>query len=244
LTGPSLTAAAWLAAIARSSAFAATAPLGGSGSIPRAVRAVLALALTPAVVTHVPVADHPAAIDSASTSSAIASEAFVGAAFGLTAAMVAATASSAGSLIDATLASAVVVSREAVFGGGGGPIARLYSLAFAAAFFGTGAMTHLCERFVTASSDAAIVPTVQGAVGLVRASFDASIGLAAPAIVAQLLGTIVAATASRAAPRVNGLMLSSPLVSVLLLLSLIAAAPSTLSLVVALARAAASAQAL
>ena len=240
----SVGATEWLVAFARSSAFAATVPLGGSGAIPAASRAVLALVLTPAIVPHASIAGASTTLDPAAAGLAIAGALGVGAAFGLSAAMVAAAASSAGSIIDATLASTTVVGREAVFGGGGGPFARLYSLAFAAAFFGSGAMTHLCERFVTASSDAAIAPTARGAVALVRACFDASIGLAAPAIVAQLLGTVVAAATSRAAPRVNGLMLSSPLVSTLLLLSLIAAAPSTLAFAAALARAAASAPAL
>jgi flagellar biosynthesis protein FliR len=239
LIDASFAPAAWVAAFARSSAFAASVPLGGSGAVPKAVRAVLALTLTPAIVPYVSVVDRGRFPEAA-----LVADAIVGAAFGLSAALIAAAAASAGSLIDATLASTAVIGREAVFGSGGGPIARLYSLAFAAAFFGSGAMTHLCERFVMASSDAAIAPTLQGAIELVRACCDASIGLAAPAIVAQLLGTIVAAASARAAPRINGLMLSSPLVTALALLSLLAAAPSTIAHLIALARAAATTPAL
>ncbi len=235
MTGSSFATAAWIAAFARSSAFAASVPLGGSGAVPKALRAALALSLTPAIVPHVSMIDR-----SHFAEFAFAGDAIVGAAFGLSAALIAAAASSAGSLIDGTLASTAVIGREAVFGSDGGPIARLYSLAFAAAFFGSGAMTHLCERFEMASSDAAIGLTLPGVIELVRACCDASIGLAAPAIVAQLLGTIVAAASARAAPRVNGLMLSSPLVTALALLSLLAAAPSTLAHLMALARAAAS----
>lgn len=239
MTGDAFATAAWIAAFARSSAFAATVPFGGSGSIPKALRAVLAISLTPAIVAHVSMFRQ-----SGSPGAAFAGEALVGAAFGLSAALIAAAATAAGSLIDAALASTAVIGRESVFGAEGGPIARLYALAFGAAFLGSGAMTHLCERFVTASSDAAIAPTAQGAVALVRACCDASIALAAPAIVAQVLGTIVAAASARAAPRVNGLMLSSPLITALALASLLAASPSTFERLIALARAAASMPAL
>jgi flagellar biosynthesis protein FliR len=248
VTASTLAIDVWIAAFARSSAFSATVPLGGSGSVPRALRAVLALSLTPAVVPHISTLHGAGFTDTAFNGAsfvgaAFAAEALIGAAFGLSAAVIAAAASSAGSFIDAMLASSAVTGNEGAFGNGG-PVGRLYSLAFGAAFFNCGAMTHLCERFVTASSQASIAPTLHGAVELVRACCDASIGLAAPAIVAQVLGTIVAAASARAAPRVNGSMLSSPLVTALVLVSLLAAAPSTFAHVTALARLAATMPAL
>jgi flagellar biosynthesis protein FliR len=223
----------WVVAFARASAFAATAPLAGSGAVPKALRAVLALVLTPAIVPHVlrSVANERLYLGALENAT-------IGAAFGIAAAAIASAASSAGAIVDATLAS-TVVQREAVFGGAGGPFGRMFALAFATMFLGSGALTHLCERFVSASSDSSIVPTLHGAVTLVRATFSNALALAGPALVAQLLGTVVAASAARAAPRVNGLMLSSPLVTSLLLLSMLVAAPPTLIRLVALAREAA-----
>jgi type III secretory pathway component EscT len=152
--------------------------------------------------------------------------------------MVAAASSSAGALIDAAFGSSVV-DREAVFGGAHGPFGRLLGLAFGAAFLSTGAMTHLCERFVAASSDVTIALNAPAIVALVKASCNAALVLAAPALIAQVLGTIVAAGAARAAPRVNGLMLSSPLITVMLLPALFGAAPVLLGRIAELARTAA-----
>jgi flagellar biosynthesis protein FliR len=223
----------WAAAFARASAFAATAPLAGSGAVPKALRAVLAIVLTPAIVPHVSLGSADVRLDVAALENAT-----IGAAFGLAAATIASAASSAGAIVDAALAS-TVVQREVVFGGAGGPFARTFALAFAVMFLGSGALTHVCERFVSASSDSSIVPTLRGAEMLVRASFTNALWFAGPALVAQLLGTIVAASAARAAPRVNGLMLSSPLITSLLLLSMLAAAPPAMIRLLALAREAA-----
>ena len=239
MSGEPISSAAWIAAFARAAAFAASVPLGASGAIPNAVRAVLAIGLTPAIVSHV---EAGARRDVAPEDIAI--NALVGIAFGLAATVVAAAVSSAGALLDATLASAAVIGRDPLGGSGGGPMARLYSLAFGVAFFSSGAMTHLCERFASAAPAAAAGIDAASAVALVRACFASALSLAAPAIVAQLLGTIVAAFTARAAPRVNGLMLSSPLVSALLLVMVLAAAPTTMAGIAALARAAAAAPAL
>lgn len=221
----------WAVAFARACAFSATAPLAGSGGVPKALRVVLALALTPAVLPHVLAGD--------SWQLAALENALIGCSFGIAAAAVAAAGAGAGSLVDGVLASKVI-DREAVFGGDGGPFARLFALAFAGVFLASGAMTNMCERFTSASSDVLLVPTLHGAASLARASFSAALALAAPALVAQCLGTVIAAAAARAAPRINGLMLSSPVVAVLLLMSMLAAAPSTLTHLIALARAAAS----
>lgn len=229
MTATAAAVATWTAALARSSAFAATAPLAGSGAMPRALRVALALSLTPAVEARI------AGVPGQDSATSWFDNALIGIAFGLAAALVASAASAAGSLFDAALVSKSI-GGEAVLGGEGGPFTRLFALAFASAFLGTGAMTQMCERFVTASSDAALAPTGQGAVNLIRACCAAAIALASPALLAQLLGTLVAAAAARAAPRVNGLMLSSPLITTLLLSSVVVAAPATFARIITLAR--------
>jgi len=190
----------WIAAFVRASAFAATAPIAGSGAVPRIVRGALALTIVPALVERLPrdrgLAGWP-------------EQAIVGAAFGVAAAMVAAAVSAAGSVIDSSMAMRPF-GRDSVFGGQQGPFGRLYSLAFAALFLSTGAMMHLCSRLVDASSSAVHVMSVRGAEALVAESFEASLDIAAPAIAAQLIATLATAMAARAAPRINGLMLASP----------------------------------
>lgn len=192
--------AAWIAAFVRASAFAATAPVAGSGAVPRIVRGALALAIAPAVAARIS-RDRDIA--------AWPEQAIVGAVFGVAAAMVAAGVSAAGSLVDSSLAMRPF-GRDGLFGGEQGPMGRVYSLAFAALFLSTGALTHLCSRLVDASSHAAAVVSVAGAAALVARSFQASLDIAAPAIAAQVIATLASAAAARAAPRINGLMLASP----------------------------------
>ena len=202
----------WIAAFVRASAFAATAPVAGSGAVPRIVRGALALTIAPALVERL-AHDRSAA--------AWPDQAIGGAAFGVAAAMVAAAVSAAGSVIDSSMAMRPF-GRDSVFGGQQGPLGRLYSLAFAAMFLSTGAMTHLCSRLVDASSSTLHVLSVRAAVALVAKSFEASLDIAAPAIAAQLIATLATATAARAAPRINGLMLASPAATVVVLVVVLA----------------------
>jgi flagellar biosynthesis protein FliR len=222
-------------AVARTSAFAATLPVAGSGAVPRIVRGALALALVPAVAAR---------LDQASPSGFAAEawlrEAAIGAAFGLAAAIVAAAAAAAGSLVDSALAMRPT-GRETVFGETEGPFGRMFSLAFAALFFSTGAATHACERFVAASSSTTFDLSLRGAAALARASIASSLDIAGPAIAAQVVATIVAAIVARAAPRMNGLLLASPLASAMVLLVVSGAVASTMHALVDLARRAAAA---
>jgi type III secretory pathway component EscT len=163
--------------------------------------------------------------------------AIVGAAFGLSATIVAAAAAAGGSLVDNTLALRIF-SREVLTGADQGPFARLYALAFACAFVGTGSMTRLCERFAQASSLAAIHARGATAVLLVGASFENAISLAAPALVGGLFASIVAGLISRVAPRINGLTLASPLIAAAVLAALFASAVPVIRILAHLARAA------
>src|SRR4029077_16862385 len=129
--------------------------------------------------------------------------------------------SAAGSVIDSSMAMRPF-GRDSVFGGQQGPLGRLYPLAFAAIFLSTGAMTHLCSRLVDASTSAAHVMSIRGAVALVAESFETSLDIAAPAIAAQLIATLATATAARAAPRINGLMLASPAATLAVLVVVLA----------------------
>ncbi|HET9342604.1 MAG TPA: flagellar biosynthetic protein FliR [Candidatus Eremiobacteraceae bacterium] len=202
----------WIAAFVRASAFAATAPIVGSGAVPRIVRGGLALTIVPVLAERLP---HDRGL------AAWPEQAIVGAAFGVAAAMVAAAVSAAGSVIDSSMATRPF-GRDSIFGGQQGPLGRLYSLAFAAIFLSSGAMTHLCSRLVDASSSAMHVMSVRGAATLVAESFEASLDIVAPAIAAQLIATLATAMAARAAPRINGLMLASPAATMAVLVVVLA----------------------
>ena len=224
----------FFSAFARASAFAVTAPLAASGAVPKTVRASLALVLMMVVATRFV---HDGSCDQSSNGVSFAANAIVGFSFGIAASALAAAASAAGTLIDAAMA-AQAIGREVVLGGSGGPIARVFALGFAFAFFATGSMTHLCGRFVEMSGALPAMPTIANAGELAMASTKAALDIAAPAICAQVLATIVTAFIARAAPRVNGLMLASPAAAALVLLGLLSAAPVVLAHLAALARAA------
>jgi flagellar biosynthesis protein FliR len=231
---PAASTPCFLLAFGRASAFAATAPLAASGAVPKLVRASLGLVLTFVVATHMA---HVGACGARPSGLAFATNAAVGFSFGIAASAVAAAASAAGSMIDAAMASQAL-GREAVLGGSGGPFARIFALGFALAFFATGSMAYLCRRFVDASSAVPATPSIAHVADLAKASTEAALAIAAPAICAQVLATIVAAFVARAAPRINGLMLASPAASALVLIGLFAAAPEVLAHLAALARAA------
>lgn len=231
-----MTLGMFFSAFVRASAFAATAPLAGSGAVPATVRAALALALTPPLASRLSSGgeSYGRALASSSIEGAI-----IGAAFGLAATIVASAAAAAGKMTDGALASQAV-NREPVFGGAGGPFGMLFALGFAAVFMSSGAMTHLCANFVNASSAIELTTTLHGVVALMRACGNSALVLAMPAIAGQVLGTAIAAVIARAAPRINGLMLASPVVTAVILLSLISGAAATFARFATLARAAAS----
>jgi flagellar biosynthesis protein FliR len=226
------TSAGWIAALVRSSAFAATMPVAGSGAVPRIVRGAIAFALAPAVYAR---------LHGDTARPGWPEELITGFTFGITASVIAAAASAAGALIDTSIAMRPF-GFDSVFGGPQGPFGRIYSLAFAMLFFASGAATRLCARFVDASS-AAHSLTEYGAVALATTSFGASLDLAAPCIAAQLIATVAAATAARAAPRINGLMLASPAATAAVLVVVLAGLVAAFHALVALALLAASASA-
>ena len=205
--------ASWTLAFARASAFAATAPIAGSRSVPAVVRAALAIALTPILASK----GAGGGDQHVAAASLVVREAGVGAAFGVAAAVVAAAASAGGGLIDAALA-VRVFGREPVFGSADGPFSRLYGIAFGWFFLASGGFTHLCARLSNASSAVPLGVSDANALAVLHASVDAALWLAAPAIAGQLVATIAAGAAARAAPRINGLMLASPLTTCVILL--------------------------
>lgn len=206
------TIAALAGALARASAFAATVPLLPHQATPRTVRAGLALTLVPLLLIA-----EPTRVGADAMVPIVIDEGIVGAAFGLSAAVVASAVNAAGDMIDAALGSPAFLERAAA----GGPVSRLYQIAFAVVLLQSGGLVTMIERFVRAGAGVPHHLTSGHAlVALGGASIAASLSLAGPALFAQALATVVAGMLARAAPQLNGMLLSAPLASGSVLISL------------------------
>ena len=227
-------AAAYAIAFARCAAFAATVPPTSSG-VPRIVRVALALALAPLTVEHIRAAPccDPVLVGAQAVFGAVG-----GAALGASAGVVAGAASAAGGMIDAAIAQAPT-GIDRVTGGSAGPIAKLYSLAFAVAFFSAGGYVHLIER-VARESWPAPATFLTAAVELGRSCIEAALALAWPAVCAAAFAAVVAGLASKFAPRVSAMFLTAPISTAVTFVALLAGTAVTFAHLGALAARAAS----
>ncbi len=169
----------------------------------RVVRAGLALALIPILLAaHEPRLPAP-------LFEAVASGALIGAAFGLSATVVSGAVSAAGSLIDAGLMWAPFSDRA----GAGGPLAYLYQVVFTLLLLQTGGFNAIVKIFARATSQLPLhVATLSGILSLGEAALKESLVLAAPALLAQTLASLLAGVLARAAPHVNGMFVSAPII--------------------------------
>lgn len=219
--------AALAGALAEASAFAATVPLLGHHATPRVVRAVLALWLMPllAIVGPQPGATNLVIV--------VVERAITGAAFGLGAAVVAGAVIAAGELIDTALGSPPFLERPVM----GGPVARMYQIAFAVTLLQSGGLNALIVRLAQAGATLPVhLLSWHGLAALGSASLGASLELAGPSLLAQALATIVAGMLARAAPALNGMTFSASLAPGSALLALAAGAMTLRSELLALAR--------
>jgi len=208
--------------VAHCAAFAATLPLAASLAVPRIVRAGFALGLAALTLAHgAPPAD---CCDLASIAMVSLASALSGAAFGLTASIIASAASAAGSLFDAALAPSPA-GVDTIFGGSAGPAGRLFPLGFAVALCSSGGLTRLIERFVSDGwihSTANLAAHIAAALG--RSCIDAALAIAWPAVCAACVATAAAGLIGRLAPRANALFLTAPIATALTLVALVSAA--------------------
>ena len=221
----------WTAALARAACFSATMPLAASGSVPRVVRGGLGIALALVLASRLTSAS---ADPWRSPAEAFAANAVIGLWFGLSAAAVSTAAASAGGLIDMAMASPAA-GREVVLGGPGGPFGRLFALAFAALFFAAGSAVRLIQRVVEAPDIAALFAARRVA-EIASLTMTASVDIAAPAILGQLLATAASACIARVAPRVSGLTLAAPAAAALTLVIVAASIGVAIDKLAALAR--------
>ena len=194
------------AAVAQGVAFATTVPLMPAGATPLVARAALALVLIPLLLSVAPIpsrASDPIA--------AMLYGAMGGAMFGLSAAVIASAVSAAGNLIDVALGSPPFAERAPT----GGPVTRVYQLAYALVLLQSGGLTMMIAAFARASSALQNpVLTLHGLAALGSVSLQTSLLIAGPSLFAKALATLIAGIISRVAPHIGGLLFSAPLISV------------------------------
>jgi flagellar biosynthesis protein FliR len=230
-----LAGAPQVVAFAGAAALAATMPLAGSRAVPSFVRAGLALSVAPLAAAQVAPLSSPS-----ETAWQVVLAAAFGATAGLSAAIVAGSASAAGALVDGAIA-APPAGFDRVFGHSAGPFATLLPLAFAFVFSGSGAMTFLIAAFLAALRSASTHVAGVGVSILGNTLFVDALVLSLPLLGAQALATIVSGVAARVAPRVNGMLLAQPLASMLGLVAAIVGIPAMLVALVRIAAVAARA---
>ncbi len=201
------------ASVTQACTFAATLPLAAGGSTMRVARAGLALALVPILL-----AAHESR-PAAPLFEAVASGALIGAAFGLSASVVCGAVSAAGSLIDSSLMWAPFADRA----GTGGALAYLYQVAFILVLLQTGGFNAIVNIFARATLQLPLhIATLSGILSLGEAALKESLVLAAPALLAQTLASLLAGILARAAPQVNGMLVSAPIICAAVGLALVA----------------------
>lgn len=222
-------------AFAGAAAFAATVPLGAARHVPSIVRAGLALSIAPLAAAH--------ASASGATMSDVGLQACIaaasGASVGIGASIIAGAAGSAGTLVDRAL-SAGPGNAGDVGPQGVGPFGLLLPLVFANVMCSSGALAWLMGGLSTLS-DLQLHVTGEAVASLAGAAFESAAVLAAPPLFAHALATLVAGIAARVAPRINGTLLAPALGSPFALLVVLAAVPSTFSLMRQIASSAAHA---
>lgn len=186
----------------------ATAPVLPEG-VPTIVRAGVTIAIIPMLVqstAHSPFA-----------SASFVGGACVGAAYGLGASIIAGAVKGAGGAIDSALASPPFVSVTKA----GGPVERLYHLAYGLVLFGSGGF-------------AGMIATLEGGAGFVVhrglavaqvttlavTSMRECLMLAGPCLFAQALATIATGLVARASPGIGGVLFGTQLSSACVLLAL------------------------
>jgi flagellar biosynthesis protein FliR len=203
------------AATAQASAFSATAPIFPENAAPPVARAALVVVLIP-ILIHVgmtPTNERPIA--------AMVEGGVTGAAFGMTASMLAGAVKAAGDMIDVALGSPPFIERAA----SAGPISRIYQLAYALILLESGGLTLLIGGLARAGAHLPhALLSARGLAALGNASISASLTLAGPSLFAQSLATLAAGLFARAAPGVGGVLFGASFNSAFVLLAVVTGA--------------------
>lgn len=190
-------------AVAEALAFAATVPLMPAGATSRIARLCLAVAAISILWNVSP--QHVGEPIVAMLHGAIA-----GATCGLGAAIIASAVNAAGDLIDVALGSPPFAERAST----GGPIARVYQLAYALVLVASGGLTKMIAEFAHASfALQQPLMSMHALATIASASLRTSLLIAGPSLFAQALATLLSGILSRVAPQLGSMLFSAPLVS-------------------------------
>ena len=196
-------------AAAEAIAFVAASPVLPEGT-PAIVRAGVIIAIVPVLMLAEVGGQAPA-------SASFLSGALVGAAFGLGASIVAGAVKGAGDLIDAALGSPPFLSIAKT----GGPVQRIYHLAYALVLFGSGGFSAMIATLASAHGFAQHRHIdILHVVTLAADSIRMCLLLAGPCLYAQALATIVTGILARISPGVGGILFGAQLSSASVIVAL------------------------
>jgi type III secretory pathway component EscT len=169
----------------------------------RVVRAGLTVALVPLLLA----ADRDRSVGPLMTE--VLHGVIIGASLGLGAVIVFGAVVGAGSIIDTAFMWAPVVDRA----GGGSPVGFLYQLAFATVLFSSGGFSAIVGAAAHASAQIPLhLTSLSGIIILGKVCLSDGVALAAPALFAQFIASLIAGFAARAAPQVGSILMSAPLI--------------------------------
>jgi|SRR5579872_794717 len=198
-----------LVAFAQAASFAATFDVFPASAVTRSVRAALAFVLVPLLLTQQSMAHGAPA-----TLRLLGGAILAGAGCGLSASLVATACRAAGGLIDSALTATLFT--QGMFQSGG-PVSRLYSLAFLVVFLTSGACTRLVGILAGANAASQQVHAGAAAIALARTFTLDGLALAGPVLCLQILASLTSGAVARVAPHVNGMLLSAPIGAALML---------------------------
>jgi type III secretory pathway component EscT len=189
--------------VAQAGGLASTLPLAVGGNAMRVVRAGLTVALVPLLLA----ADRDRFTGPLITE--LLRGVIIGASLGLGAVIVFGAVVGAGSIIDSAFMWAPVADRA----GGGSPVGFLYQAAFAAVLFASGGFSAIVGAAAHGSAQIPLhLASLSGIIMLGKVCLSDGVALAAPALFAQFLASLIAGFAARAAPQVGNILMSAPLI--------------------------------
>ncbi|QDT69764.1 flagellar biosynthesis protein FliR [Planctomycetes bacterium MalM25] len=212
--------------LARVGAMVGTAPLLSDGSLPRRVKALIAVAIA-AVITPMAMAHSGGELPSIDTllvlGALAGSEIIIGLALGLGLTIVIAGVQLTGQVVGQMSGMALAEGSDPVFGDTASVFGQVYYLVTMAVFVAAGGMNHLVggllDTFQIAppGSGYALDALIEGFIGLLGLGFEMGVRAAAPLMLALFVATLVLGLVSRTLPQINTMVVGFGINAMLLL---------------------------
>lgn len=212
--------------LARVGAMVGTAPLLSDASLPRRVKALIAVAIA-ALVTPMALNESGGSLPNADTLLALGalagSEVIVGLALGLGLTIVIAGVQLTGQVVGQMSGMALAEGSDPVFGDTASVFGQVYYLVTMAVFVAAGGVNHLVggllDTFVMAppGSGFSLDALIEGFLGLLSLGFEMGVRAAAPLMLALFIATLVLGLVSRTLPQINTMVVGFGINAMLLL---------------------------